>query len=65
MIQFFSLQASFIGWSILNELTFGILGIAWWNAYAELTYAGFYDEIVKKKKLKLNKKNPIFDDGRR
>lgn len=48
MIQFFSLQASFIGWSILNELTFGILGIAWWNAYAELTYAGFYDEIVKK-----------------
>ncbi|MEJ6348961.1 DUF975 family protein [Holzapfeliella sp. He02] len=48
MMQFFNLQASFIGWSILNELTFGILGIVWWNAYAEMTYAGFYDEIVKK-----------------
>ncbi|MGX4764173.1 DUF975 family protein [Holzapfeliella sp. JNUCC 72] len=48
MIQFVSLQASFIGWTILNEITFGILGIVWWNAYAEMTYAGFYDEINKK-----------------
>lgn len=48
MLQFFYLQLSFLGWYILNTLTLGILGICWFNAYAEMTYAGFYDEITKK-----------------
>lgn len=48
MFEFFILQLSLLGWYLLNILTLGILGICWFNAYAEMVYAGFYDEITKK-----------------
>lgn len=44
--ELFVLELSFIGWSILTGLTFGILGVFFTNPYINTTYAGFYRELA-------------------
>ncbi|MEJ6348032.1 DUF975 family protein [Holzapfeliella sp. He02] len=46
--QYLMLQASFILWSILNILTLGISGLLWSNAYIEMSYAAFYEDLLNK-----------------
>ncbi|KRN04346.1 DUF975 family protein [Holzapfeliella floricola] len=46
--QYLMLQASFIGWSLLNAVTLGISGLVFSNAYIEMSYAGFYETIKTK-----------------
>lgn len=41
----FVLDLSFIGWNILNAITFGILGILYVNPYKAQTEAALYDAI--------------------
>ena len=54
----FLLDFSFIGWEILNVLTFGILGIFFLNPYSEGANAEFYKEILlTKKEYEENLKN--------
>lgn len=43
--KLFVLELSFIGWELLNLLTFGILGIFFVEPYAGIAHAGFYDEM--------------------
>ena len=43
--KIFVLYLSFIGWQILNGLTFGILGIFYVNPYMYTTFAGFFIEL--------------------
>ncbi len=43
-MEYFVLGLSFIGWSILGVLTFGILFI-WLTPYMSATYANFYNSI--------------------
>jgi uncharacterized membrane protein len=43
--RFFRLGLSFLGWSILVVLTFGIAGI-WVGPYIEASYAAFYKDIA-------------------
>ena len=45
-LEFFYLQLSFIGWSILAVLTFGI-GFIFLEPYIEVTNAKFYDNLAK------------------
>lgn len=45
-MDYFILELSFIGWSILSVFTFGILMI-WLVPYMQVTYANFYNEIKK------------------
>lgn len=42
----FVVDLSFIGWQILNILTFGILGIFYVMPYMQLTKAGCFDEYL-------------------
>lgn len=42
----FVLDLSFLGWQILNVMTFGILGIFYVNPYVEQTHAALY-EVLK------------------
>ena len=44
--QAFLLDFSFIGWEILNLLTFGLLGIFFLNPYSEGANAEFYKKIL-------------------
>lgn len=44
--EFFMLRLSFLGWNLLNFITFGITGIFWSNPYMNLTLAGYHDELV-------------------
>ena len=44
-IELFMLELSFIGWAILNVITFGLLGIFWVNPYIHATIAEFYTAI--------------------
>lgn len=39
------LELSFIGWTILSILTFGIVGLVYANPYKEMTKAEYYDYI--------------------
>lgn len=39
------LSLSFIGWTILNSMTAGILGF-WLNPYIQITVATFYDKVI-------------------
>lgn len=43
--KLFALYLSFILWSILSILTFGMLGIFWVNPYKYHTHAAFYEAI--------------------
>ena len=43
--EIFIMQLSFIGWSLLSALTFGILGILYVNPYIYTSYAGIYAEL--------------------
>ena len=43
-MEYFILQLSFIGWSVLTVFTLGILGF-WLLPYMETTYAEFYDKL--------------------
>lgn len=43
--EIFIMQLSFIGWSLLSMLTFGILGILYVNPYIYTSYAGIYAEL--------------------
>ena len=43
-MEYFILQLSFIGWSLLTVFTLGILGF-WLLPYMETTYAEFYDKL--------------------
>ena len=43
----FLLDFSFVGWEILNLLTFGILGILFLNPYSEGANAEFYKKILQ------------------
>ena len=45
-MDFFILNFSFIGWSILSIFTLGILTL-WLVPYMQVTYANFYNEIIK------------------
>src|SRR5574344_2680520 len=45
-MDYFVLQLSFIGWSILATITFGI-GYLWLTPYMATTNANFYDSIKK------------------
>ena len=45
-VDLFVVDLSFIGWQLLNVLTFGILGIFYVFPYIELTKAGCFDEYV-------------------
>lgn len=50
----FKLQLTFLGWSILNILTMGILGIFYVNPYKEAVYSEYYTYIrYKAKKCKV------------
>ena len=40
--ELFVLKLSFIGWDILNGLTFGVLGVFFVNPYVALTNAGYH-----------------------
>ena len=44
--RLFCLHLSFIGWDILNALSFRILGLLFLNAYHELAVAAFYRDLV-------------------
>lgn len=44
--EFFMLRLSFLGWNLLNVITFGITGIFWSTPYMSLTLAGYHDELV-------------------
>lgn len=44
--RLFCLHLSFLGWNILNSLTFGILGILFLNPYREYAVAAFYRDLV-------------------
>lgn len=44
--EYFMLRLSFLGWNLLNIITFGITGIFWSNPYMSLTLAGYHDELV-------------------
>lgn len=46
--KLFCLQLSFIGWFILNSLTYGILGIFYVYPYYDIACAGFYEAAVKR-----------------
>ena len=43
--QLFVLQLSFIGWALLDVLTFGILGIFYVNPYMSQTVYNFYEQV--------------------
>jgi len=43
--KIFMLFLSFIGWQLLNGLTFGILGILYVNPYMNTSFAGFFVEL--------------------
>lgn len=45
--EYFVLQLSFIGWTLLASLTFGILYI-WLLPYMQTTYANYYRSLTKK-----------------
>ena len=47
-MEYFILQLSFIGWSVLTVFTLGILGF-WLLPYMETTYAEFYDKLKEVK----------------
>lgn len=44
--EYFMLNLSFLGWELLNVITFGITGIFWSTPYMCLTLAGYHDELV-------------------
>ena len=43
----FVMDLSFIGWAILTELTFGILGIFWTIPYISVAKAGIYGRLLE------------------
>lgn len=45
--RLFCLDLSFIGWDILNALTFGILGLLFLNPYQQFARTAFYRDLVK------------------
>ena len=48
-MDYFVLMLSFIGWAILSILTLGILYL-WLVPYMSVTFANFYNELIKAKK---------------
>lgn len=42
----FLFELSFIGWMLLNALTFGILGLFYVNPYFEVSLAGYYTALT-------------------
>ena len=48
-MDYFVLLLSFIGWAILGVLTLGILYL-WLVPYMSVTFANFYNELIKAKK---------------
>lgn len=46
----FVLDLSFIGWSILSGITFGLVGLFFVNPYQNLTNAAFYQSVCQEKK---------------
>ncbi len=49
----FLLDISFLGWDLLNILSFGLCGIFFLNAYKEGAYAEFYKAIIQESKDKI------------
>lgn len=45
------LNLSFIGWNVLDFCCFGILRLAWLDAYIRMTYVGFYDYMKEKESV--------------
>ncbi|MEJ6348031.1 hypothetical protein R4Y45_02155 [Holzapfeliella sp. He02] len=45
------LNMSFIGWNILDFCCFGILRLAWLDAYMRMTYVGFYDYMKERESI--------------
>ncbi len=45
--KLFCLGARFIGWFLLCLLTFGI-GVLWLSPYMKVSFANFYDDLIKK-----------------
>lgn len=43
--ELFVFQLSFLGWSILNLFTAGLLGVFWLEPYVNTAYAGYYLEV--------------------
>lgn len=44
--EYFVLRLSFLGWSLLNVITFGVSGTFWSNPYMNLALAGYHDEVM-------------------
>lgn len=58
-LEIFVLDLSFIGWHILNLLTFGILGVFYVMPYFMTSLAGYYAEIDAVDRSRISeKKNP-------
>lgn len=45
--NYFLFTLTFIGWFILNALTFGVLGIFYVNPYYRIAQAGYYTELTR------------------
>lgn len=54
-MNLFKLDLSFLGWNILNILTFGLLNIFFLRGYKECIYAEVYMEIRRKKYIEVEK----------
>lgn len=44
-MDLFVTELSFLGWSLLSALTFGIVYVLYAGPYMQLTYAGIYEEL--------------------
>ncbi|GKQ43209.1 membrane protein [Companilactobacillus sp. RD055328] len=51
-MQYLLLDLSFLGWDILNSLTFGLLSV-WLVPYKNMTYTMFYKKLIEIKKGEL------------
>ncbi|KRN04347.1 DUF975 family protein [Holzapfeliella floricola] len=45
------LNLSFVGWNIVDFCCFGMLRLAWLDAYMRMTYAGFYDYMKERESV--------------
>ena len=45
--EYFVFTLSFLGWQLLNVLTFGVLGIFYVGPYISIAHGGYYRELVR------------------
>ena len=44
--EYFMLRLSFLGWSLLNVVTWGVTGVFWSTPYMNLTMAEYHDRVM-------------------